>query len=421
MACLLLEQAPHPPLPEEWLTSSNSYQLTIFDNPQQLVAKLHTQTWQGLLLCLPWQASKLPILKVLANLPPLMPVFAIGKAICAQHYEQLYQQGVWYIFDMAYQSSNAIRLAIEQAISRLQHLHSMPSELRQCQDRFQVLYQRQRLLEQELNDCKAELKDAYRELEHALEKQLDYKQQAMRWRSDLDSFLYKLSHDIQGPVASLQGLQNLARLDIQDALALDYVEKMAQNVRKLSRIVQALQKVVNARYAEQSIELVDFHQLFFQLREEFKRLCYKLNVEIRTQIDNRQSFYTARELVYTVFQHLIENALIHGLSTGRSLEQTAYIDIYVHTNSKWALIHVSDEGIGIPPEAQNRVFDLFFKYDPASKGTGVGLYVVRSCVEQLNGRIELQSEPGKGTSFRLTLPNQMPANLVVPSNTLLST
>lgn len=351
----------------------------------------------------------------------VVPVFSGGHGLSIVLQEQLYQSGAWYVFDFEQQPPVIIYQAIEQAIRRIEKLHHTPAQVQEWQERFYALFQRCRLLEQELEESKEELLEAYKELSETLEQQVDLKKTIAKLQADLDSFLYKLSHDIQGPVASLQGLGNLARLDISDPTVLDYVEKMMQNIGKLQKIVQGLQKVVNARYANHEVELIDFHQLLFQLRGEFKSLCSKLNVEIRSQINDKQPFFASRNLIYTILQHLIENALVHGLSQRANFDETAYVDVVISTSRRQCLLLVIDEGSGIPEEAHDRLFDLFFKYNPDSKGTGVGLYVVKSCVEQLRGTIEVESEVGKGTTFRIVIPNQKMEKLPQDHEIILST
>lgn len=391
--------------------SNSDWRINVFHQKEELLQAVE-QLPEKSALFIPVHAEEkdtpLLIHKVAQSLQlskEIVPIFSGGYGLDAKHQLQLYQNGVWYVFDFEHTPSPVILKAIEQALLRVVKLHHTPLQIQKWQERFHALLQRCRLLEQELEESKEELLEAYKELTEALEGQVSLKKTASKLQADLDSFLYKLSHDIQGPVASLQGLGNLARLDINDPTALDYVEKMMQNIGKLQKIVQGLQKVVKIRYATQEIELIDFHQLLFQLRNEYNSLCNKLNVKIRSQIDSKQPFFASHSLIYTILQHLIENALIHGLSQRKKLEETAYIDVIISSNSRQCLLLVIDEGVGIPKEAHDRLFDLFFKYNPDSKGTGVGLYIVKSCVEQLHGNIEVESEVGKGTTFRVIIPN----------------
>jgi signal transduction histidine kinase len=70
---------------------------------------------------------------------------------------------------------------------------------------------------------------------------------------------------------------------------------------------------------------------------------------------------------------------------------------------------IEDNGLGIPKEYQDRIFDLFFRASTQSFGSGLGLYITRNAIEKMNGQIEMVSEPGQGTTFKVTLPNNLKA------------
>ena len=77
----------------------------------------------------------------------------------------------------------------------------------------------------------------------------------------------------------------------------------------------------------------------------------------------------------------------------------------VHRNVEQAIIVIEDNGIGIPVDLQQRVFDMFYRATESSEGSGLGLFIVKETVERLGGAIELASVPGEGTTFRLVIPN----------------
>jgi signal transduction histidine kinase len=68
-------------------------------------------------------------------------------------------------------------------------------------------------------------------------------------------------------------------------------------------------------------------------------------------------------------------------------------------------IIVKDNGIGISKENQEKIFDMFYRVSENSVGSGLGLYIVKEIVEKLDGKIEVESEPGKGTAFSIHIPN----------------
>ena len=79
--------------------------------------------------------------------------------------------------------------------------------------------------------------------------------------------------------------------------------------------------------------------------------------------------------------------------------------VEVHTDNGKACITFEDNGIGIYDELQSKVFDMFFRASEISKGSGIGLYIVKNAIEKLGGKIRLESTVGVGTTFYIEIPN----------------
>ena len=108
-----------------------------------------------------------------------------------------------------------------------------------------------------------------------------------------------------------------------------------------------------------------------------------------------------KRLLYEIVYNLGENAVKYNVENGN-------VVISVAAKDKSAVLTVSDSGIGIAPEHQNRIFERFYRVDKshskASGGTGLGLSIVKHAVLQHGGKTEVESEPGKGTVIRVILP-----------------
>ncbi|MBD1940856.1 hybrid sensor histidine kinase/response regulator, partial [Coleofasciculus sp. FACHB-712] len=78
-------------------------------------------------------------------------------------------------------------------------------------------------------------------------------------------------------------------------------------------------------------------------------------------------------------------------------------------------VRIRDNGLGIPPDIQNKLFDPFFTTKPAGKGTGLGLAICAQIMEKHQGKIEVNSQPGKGTEFALVLPSKHPNAIALSS------
>jgi signal transduction histidine kinase len=103
-----------------------------------------------------------------------------------------------------------------------------------------------------------------------------------------------------------------------------------------------------------------------------------------------------------VFMNLLVNAA-HAITADRGT-----ITVRTGCAGDEAWVEVADNGCGIPPENLKRVFDPFFTTKPVGKGTGLGLSLSYGIVKKHGGRLEVESEPGRGTCFRMTLPVKRP-------------
>lgn len=103
-----------------------------------------------------------------------------------------------------------------------------------------------------------------------------------------------------------------------------------------------------------------------------------------------------------VLNNLISNAFRYTAKR----EETSFVQIDISSNAKEATLIIKDNGIGIPKEIQNKVFDMFFRGDKNSVGSGLGLYIAKEAIEKIQGCIQLVSDPKKGSTFTIIIPNQ---------------
>jgi len=126
------------------------------------------------------------------------------------------------------------------------------------------------------------------------------------------------------------------------------------------------------------------------------------NVRISKIINQTRNFTSYNLALETIFYHLIQNSIVfRQRRTGMPCNIEVIADVY----PKLAVFIVNDYGIGIAPENLPKVFDLFYRADSQSEGSGMGLYIVKNIVESLGGRIQIHSSVGKGTTIEIEIPN----------------
>ena len=149
-------------------------------------------------------------------------------------------------------------------------------------------------------------------------------------------------------------------------------------------------------------ETVDLLQLTQEAADDLKTAAAEKKVSVT--VDGKTACLDGvRRLLYEVIYNLCDNAIKYNVEGG-SVKMT------VGEQDGKAVVSVSDTGIGIAPEHQERIFERFYRVDKshskASGGTGLGLSIVKHAVQYHRGTVELQSEEGKGTPLRILLPEE---------------
>jgi len=218
---------------------------------------------------------------------------------------------------------------------------------------------------------------------------------------ELNTFVYKSSHDLKGPLASIKGLTSIARDEVTDEAGIRYFGLIAQSTDRLDQILTDLLETVKLKETTVTTEKIDLNALIKDVLNslehgpDFGRVSFRLNITPNLFI------YSDKKILTSVMQNLIDN----GVKYRRHGLDNSFVSISIADSKTGINIKMEDNGMGIPEDIQDKVFDMFYRGHSESKGTGLGLYIVKNAVEKLGGTIELQSKVGEGTIFTIFLPN----------------
>lgn len=217
---------------------------------------------------------------------------------------------------------------------------------------------------------------------------------------ELDSFFYRVSHDLKGPITAMLSLNYLAQQDIKDKDALKYFEDYEKQAKRMNNILEELMRLTKLVYGTESKLEIDFEQITYDCINSFKLLPNFENVEFKIDIQPGIVYEAQWALVNTIIQNLIEN----GIKYARMEDNKPTIEIGITATDEEISIKVKDNGIGMSQEAQSKIFKMFFRANRTIEGTGLGLHIVNRAIEKLDGKVELESESGVGSTFHVTLP-----------------
>ena len=228
--------------------------------------------------------------------------------------------------------------------------------------------------------------------EHALEKT----------RSD---FVATASHELRTPLAAVYGaVRTLRRDDVElsDYDRTQFLEMIESEATRLARIVDQilLAGQLDADAVDLELTECDPEQVAAGVIESAE-MHLPESISLDLDVDGAQPINCDENKLRQVLVNLVDNAVKYSPDGGR-------VELRVRSANGSCLIEVADEGLGIPPEERERIFEKFYRLDPQQTqgvgGSGLGLYISRELVERMDGRLRVESEPGKGSRFTVELP-----------------
>ena len=215
-------------------------------------------------------------------------------------------------------------------------------------------------------------------------------------------FTANVSHELKTP---LQGIIGSAELIESGMVKAADMPRFVGHIREeAQRLVSLVNDIIRLSQLDEGdslpTERVDLLAVAEEAAADLSEAAKARNIFLLAEGESVFVFGIKR-LLYEVIYNLGENAVKYNVENGNVL-------ISVTNEENSAVLTVKDSGIGIAPEHQSRIFERFYRVDKshskASGGTGLGLSIVKHAVQRHGGKIELESEPGKGTTIRVILP-----------------
>jgi heavy metal sensor kinase len=222
--------------------------------------------------------------------------------------------------------------------------------------------------------------------------------------TELRRFTADASHELRTPLTALRAVGEAAlRPDAGDPKSLrEALSSMLEETRRLSDLVDALLLLARADTSgvSPSLEQVDLTGLVNEVRETLLVLAEEKTQQIE-MIAEQLTIRADRELLRLALLNLAHNAI-------RYSAEGLMISLRVRRQEANAVVEVIDRGPGIAPEHQRKIFERFYRVDKArsraSGGAGLGLAIARWAIERQGGHVELESELGRGSLFRIVMP-----------------
>lgn len=239
----------------------------------------------------------------------------------------------------------------------------------------------------EINQAREELQTNFEKLE--------------KLNAELDHLVYRTSHDLRTPVASLLGLLEMLRLD-------DFPDPRKYHdifASQLNRLDQIIKDIINyrkiAKVGEQ-VEEIDLELLLYEILKDNEYTDGSSKVEKIVEVDDacRSGVKLDKFSLNILLNNLISNAIKYS----DDQKENSFVRIKTHCQNGIVKIEVEDNGMGIKEDQQSKVFDMFHRATNKKSGSDLGLFILKEAVTKMGGSVNFKSIEGKGTTFKVELP-----------------
>jgi signal transduction histidine kinase len=222
---------------------------------------------------------------------------------------------------------------------------------------------------------------------------------------DLDSFIYSASHDLKGPITNIEGLlaaltdelpiEARQRQSVNDILGM-----LTKSVARFQRTIEQLSDVAKL-HREHGLPTAPVplapvvHDVCLDLAPLVRSTGAQLDLDLADHVSVHFLEKNLRSLVY----NLLNNALKY-----RDPSRPPHVRVRAQPEGRHVRLTVQDNGLGISPAGQHKLFGLFERLHSHVEGSGIGLFMVKKMVENAGGRITVESEQGVGSTFSVLLP-----------------
>ena len=250
---------------------------------------------------------------------------------------------------------------------------------------------------------KMRLNSLFRELK--MEKMLELVQndlliQKNKVKTELDFLIYSISHDLRSPILSVKGLLRLIRdFEKLSPDCKDYLKMAEGSVERLDQTIYDILDFADNAKIELKFEQFNMREMVTEIFNDLKFLS-KIPIDFYIEIEGQEMVFSDKKRLKTIIKNLASNAVKYH----RKETEKPYVKFIMRQEKDKVEFQVADNGRGIPPEQQQKIFEMFYRFANDISGSGLGLFIVKEVLSKICGKIELESVLDKGSVFKVMVP-----------------
>ncbi|OGX90775.1 PAS domain-containing sensor histidine kinase [Hymenobacter coccineus] len=226
-----------------------------------------------------------------------------------------------------------------------------------------------------------------------------------RTNADLDTFIYTASHDLKAPITNIEGLVKLLTHQLpaevlQQQQVAHIITLMQASVDRFTETIHQLSDITRLQQSQAApAESVDLAPLLDDICLDLAPQLTEARAQLTFALDQCPRVHFAPRHLRSILYNLLSNGIKYCHP-----DRVPVVQVRCHRNDTQVVLEVQDNGLGLSPKQQAQIFGPFQRLHNHVEGTGIGLYAVKRIVENADGTITVQSQPGLGSTFTVTLP-----------------
>jgi len=217
--------------------------------------------------------------------------------------------------------------------------------------------------------------------------------------TELDNFVYSVSHDLRSPIASVLGLVNLAQKERSVKSVRKYLGMVANSAKQQDAFIKDILDLSRNSRLEVMSNDINLGEIAESIFEQYQYIDQNIKINKEITVEQEVPFQSDKSRIKVILNNLISNAIRHSQSKSVNINATIKVDETI------ASIIVEDSGVGIPKEHLGNIYKMFYRGTDATAGSGLGLYIVKETIEKLRGVINIKSAENEGTTVSVEIPN----------------
>ncbi len=275
-------------------------------------------------------------------------------------------------------------------------------ELKMSKDVLDQMVDQLEQQKKELMDIKGSLEEKVNERTNDLMK---LNERLLAQNQQLEQYAFITSHNLRAPIAQIKGLINvLPNKNGFDKLTKETLVRISKSAESLEKVFGDLSEIIKVEKSmQQPWQEVDLNKEIDAVVDSLKTSIDKKKISVSKPLQNNIKIKALRPYVFSVLHNILENAVKYSDES----KDSSYIKIDIEESPKFHHISITDNGIGIDMGmATGKIFQMYQRFNNTHPGQGFGLFLVKSQMEAMEGKVELESLLGHGTTFNLYFPKR---------------